>query len=179
MEHVPNSKHLKYGYKKADIFTPTQGYMRNSEHCWNISIYNWTYYINPFTEHVPNSKILKYGFQGTYVHPDTGIYVRQWTFKILVYKTEHIILTPSRNMYQTVKIWNMAIKRPIFYPDTGIYAKQWTFEILVYKTEHIILTPSQNMHQIVYFWNMALKRHIFSPRHTDICETVNIWNIGI
>ena len=32
MEHVPNSKHLKYGYTEAHIFTPTQGYMLDSEH---------------------------------------------------------------------------------------------------------------------------------------------------
>ena len=105
--------------------------------------------------------------------------MRPWTFQILVYKTEHIILTPSRNVCQTVNIWNMAIKRRIFYPDPEMYAKQWTFEILVSGTEHIILTPSRNMYQTVNIWNLAVKWHIFLPRHIDICKTLNIWNIGI
>ena len=82
-------------------------------------------------------------------------------------------------MYQTVKIWNMAIKGAYFYPDTGIHAKQWAFEILVDKTEQVIFTPSRNMYQTVSIWNMALKRHIFSPQHRDIWQKVNIWNIGI
>ena len=82
-------------------------------------------------------------------------------------------------MYQTVKIWNMAKKGTYFYHDSGIYAKQGTFEILVHETEHIILNPSQNMYQTVNIWDMAIKRHIFLPWHRDICETLNIWNIGL
>ena len=39
-EHLENSKNLKYGYKKAHIFTPTQRYMQNSEHLkyWYIKL---------------------------------------------------------------------------------------------------------------------------------------------
>ena len=90
------------------------------------------------------------------------MYAKQWRFEILVYKTEHIILTPSPNIYQKVNIWIMAMKRHIFLPcHIDIHAKQWKFEILVYKTEHIILTPLRNMYQTVNIWNMAIKRNIF------------------
>ena len=83
-------------------------------------------------------------------------------------------------MYQAVKIKIMAIKRHIFLTcHTDIYAKLWTFEILLYKTEHIIWTPSWNIYQTVNIWNMAIEKLIFSSQHRDICETMNIWNIGI
>ena len=102
--------------------------------------------------------------------------MKHWTFEILVYKTEHIILTPSQNMYQTVNIWKMAIKSHIFYQETGIYAKEWTFEILVYKTEHIILIPSQNKYQTVNIWNISIKRHIF---YTDTGIYTKQWTYEI
>ena len=40
MGHLPNSKHLKYGYKKAHIFTPTLGYLLLCEtaNIWTIFI---------------------------------------------------------------------------------------------------------------------------------------------
>ena len=85
MEHVPNSKHLKYGYKKAHIFTPTQD-IYETVNIWNIGIYNWTYYIKPFTEHVPNSEHLNYG-----------------------YKKAHIFTLPQGYICEKVNIWNIAI----------------------------------------------------------------------
>ena len=84
MEHVPNSKHLKYGYKKAHIL-PRYRDICKTVNIRNIFIYNWTYYMNNFTEHVPNSNNLKYG------------YIRY------IFSSRHI------DICETVNIWNIGI----------------------------------------------------------------------
>ena len=70
---------------KRHIFLPRDRDISKIVNIWNIGIYNWTYYINHFTEHVPNSKHLKYG-----------------------YKKEHI-LAQHRDICKTVNIWNIGI----------------------------------------------------------------------
>ena len=84
MEHVPNSKHLKYHNKKADIITQHRD-ICETVNIWNIGIYNWTHYINPFMEHVPNSKSLNYFYIG------------------------YIFSSWQRDICETVNIWNIGI----------------------------------------------------------------------
>ena len=62
-------------------------------------------------------KIINIPIKKHIFYNDKGIYAKQWTFAILVYKTEHIILTHSRNIDQIVYFWNMAIKIHIFSPQ--------------------------------------------------------------
>ena len=82
-------------------------------------------------------------------------------------------------MYQTVNIWNMAIKRRIFLPwhrdicqtvsIWNIGLENWTFYINPF-TERV-----PDCKHLKYGYKKA---HIL-PRHRDRSKTVNIWNIGI
>ena len=71
---------------KRHIFSPQHRDICETVNIWNIGIYNWTYYIKPFTEHVPNSEHLNYG-----------------------YKKAHIFTLPQGYICEKVNIWNIAI----------------------------------------------------------------------
>ena len=62
MGHLPNSKHSKYGYKKAHIFTPTLGYLLLCEtaNIWNIFKKKVHILFTPTREHMQNSEHMKY-----------------------------------------------------------------------------------------------------------------------
>ena len=82
-------------------------------------------------------------------------------------------------MYQTVNIWNMAIKSHIFSPQHrdicqtvniwNIGTSNWTYYINPF-TEHV-----PNSKHLKYGYKKAQNLR----RHRDIFETVKIWNIGI